>query len=132
MLPALIRKFHEAKERADPQVVIWGSGTPRREFLHVDDLAEAAVFLMREYSEEQFINVGSGEDLTIHALAELVAEVVGYTGSIVTDASKPDGTPRKVMDVSRLKAMGWAPRINLREGVERTLREFREQLAAAR
>jgi GDP-L-fucose synthase len=125
VLPALVRKFHEAKERGDPEVVLWGTGAPRREFLHVDDLAEAAVFLMQNYSEEQFINVGSGEDLTIRELAGLVAEVVGFSGSIVTDPSKPDGTPRKLMDVSRLKALGWAPRIRLHEGIQRTYGEFR-------
>jgi GDP-L-fucose synthase len=125
VLPALIRKFHEAKEQGDLEVVIWGTGTPRREFLHVDDLAAAAVFLMKNYSDEQFINVGSGEDLTIRELAEMVAQVVGYTGSIVTDPSKPDGTPRKLMDVSRLNKLGWSPRIPLRDGIERTYGEFR-------
>jgi len=124
VLPALIRKFHEAKEQGAREVVIWGTGTPRREFLHVDDLAAAAVFLMKNYSDEQFINVGSGEDLTIRELAEMVAQVVGYTGSIVTDPSKPDGTPRKLMDVSRLSTLGWSPRIPLREGIERTYGEF--------
>jgi GDP-L-fucose synthase len=124
VLPALIRKFHEAKEQGAREVVIWGTGTPRREFLHVDDLAAAAVFLMKNYSDEQFINVGSGEDLTIRELAEMVAQAVGYTGSIVTDPSKPDGTPRKLMDVSRLSKLGWSPRIPLREGIERTYVEF--------
>ena len=124
VLPALIRKFHEAKEQGASEVVIWGTGTPRREFLHVHDLAAAAVFLMENYSDEQFINVGSGEDLTIRELAEMVAQVVGYTGSIVTDTSKPDGTPRKLMDVSRLNKLGWSPRIPLREGIERTYAEF--------
>ncbi len=124
VLPTLIRKFHEAKAQGDREVVIWGTGTPRREFLHVDDVAEAAVFLMRNYSEEQFINVGSGEDLTIRELAELIAQVVGYTGAIVTDTSKPDGTPRKLMDVSRLNALGWRPRIGLREGIESTYHWF--------
>lgn len=128
VLPALIRKFHEAKERGDREVVIWGSGTPLREFLHADDLADAAVFLMRGYSDEQFINVGVGEDLTIRALAELVAEVVGYAGTIATDPSKPDGTPRKLMDVSRLHALGWRHRISLREGITETYASFRASL----
>ena len=125
VLPALIRKFHEARERGDREVVIWGSGTPLREFLHADDLADAAVFLMRHYSEEQFINVGVGEDLSIRALAELVAEVVGFQGTITTDPSKPDGTPRKLMDVSRLHALGWRHRIALRDGIAATYAWFR-------
>ena len=131
VLPALIRKFHEAKEQGASEVAIWGTGTPRREFLHVDDLAAAAVFLMKNYSDEQFINVGSGKDLTIRELAEMVAQVVGYTGSIVTDPSKPDGTPRKLMDVSRLNNLGWSPRIPLREGIERTYGEFQSAHAMA-
>ncbi len=117
VLPALIRRFHEAKARGDASVAIWGTGTPRREFLHVDDLADATVFLMQNYSGEQFLNVGTGTDLPIIELARLVAEVVGFEGSIVTDRSKPDGTPRKLLDVSRLEAMGWKARIGLREGV---------------
>jgi GDP-L-fucose synthase len=131
VLPALVRKFQEAKQGGAVEVVIWGTGTPRREFLHVDDLAEAAVFLMQNYSEEQFVNVGTGEDLTILELAQMVAEAVGFGGRIVTDPSKPDGTPRKLMDVSRLRAMGWQPKIALREGIERTVREYRAQLVAA-
>jgi GDP-L-fucose synthase len=99
--------------------------------LHVDDLAAAAVFLMQNYSEEQFINVGAGEDLTIRELAQLVADATGFPGSIVLDPGKPDGTPRKLMDVSRLKALGWSPKIGLREGIERTVREYRAQLDAA-
>jgi GDP-L-fucose synthase len=117
VLPALIRKFHEARHRGDKQVVIWGTGTPRREFLHVDDLADAAVFLMRKYSEEQSINVGTGQDLSIRELAELVAQVVGYAGAIGNDPSRPDGTPRKLLDVSRLDALGWRARIGLRDGL---------------
>jgi GDP-L-fucose synthase len=131
VLPALIRKFHEAKLRGDGEVVIWGTGTPRREFLHADDLADAAVFLMRRYSEEQFINVGSGQDLSIRELAEMVAEAVGYDGTITTDPSKPDGTPRKLMDVSRLHALGWRHRIELREGIARTYASFRATSATA-
>jgi GDP-L-fucose synthase len=125
VLPALVRKFDEAVQAKAPEVTLWGTGTPRREFLHVDDLAEAAVFLMQNYSSEDFINVGTGEDLTIRELAQLIADATGFRGRIVTDPSKPDGTPRKLMDVSRLKALGWAPRIGLREGIERTVREYR-------
>ena len=117
VLPALIRKFHEARERGDPTVTVWGSGTPRREFLHVDDLADAALFLMRTYDDEAIVNVGVGEDLTIRALAEWVREVVGYPGEIVYDASQPDGAPRKLLDVTRLHALGWRARIPLREGI---------------
>jgi GDP-L-fucose synthase len=122
--PALIRKFHEAVERGDESVTLWGTGTPRREFLHVDDMAAAAVFLMQEYSEEQFINVGTGEDLTIMELAQLVARTTGFQGRIVTDPGKPDGTPRKLLDVSKLRALGWAPRIGLADGIASTYREF--------
>lgn len=132
VMPALIRRFHEAKECGDASVAIWGTGTPRREFLHVDDLADAAVFLMQNYSGEQFLNVGTGTDLPIIELARLVAGVVGFEGSIVTDPSKPDGTPRKLLDVSRLEAMGWKARVGLREGVESTYTWFLEHLAAVR
>jgi len=124
VLPALIRKFHEAKQCGENTVTIWGSGTPRREFLHADDLADAVVFLMRHYSDDQFINVGSGEDLTIRELAQLVADVVGFEGTIATDPSKLDGTPRKLMDVSRLHALGWHHRIGLREGIVATYASF--------
>lgn len=132
VLPALIRRFHEAKERGDASVAIWGTGTPRREFLHVDDLADAAVFLMQNYSGEQFLNVGTGTDLAIIELARLVAEVVGFKGSIVTDPSKPDGTPRKLLDVSRLEAMGWKARIGLREGVAGAYAWYLENAGMAR
>jgi len=118
VLPALIRRFHEAKERGDASVTIWGTGTPRREFLHVDDLADAAVFLMRGYSGEEIVNVGTGVDVSIIDLARLVAGVVGFEGEIRTDPGKPDGTPRKLLDVGRLAGMGWKARIGLREGVE--------------
>ena len=120
VLPALIRRFHEAKESGEPQVVVWGNGTPRRELLHVDDLADAAVFLMRHFDSDEIINVGSGSDISIRELAELVGEVVGYRGRIVFDASKPDGTPRKLLDVSRLTALGWQPKIPLQAGIEQT------------
>jgi GDP-L-fucose synthase len=126
VLPALIRKFHEAKQRGASEVVLWGSGTPRREFLHVDDLAEAVLFLAREYNDGEIINIGAGEDISIGDLAELVRDAVGYSGGIVNDTTKPDGTPRKLLDVSRLHAFGWRPRIGLREGVAQTYRWFRE------
>jgi GDP-L-fucose synthase len=124
VLPALIRKFHEAKLAGSAEVVMWGTGTPKREFLHVDDLADAAVFLMRNYSEEGIINVGVGEDLSIRELARLVAETVGYAGKIVNDLTKPDGTPRKLMEVSRLHALGWKARISLRDGIASTYQWF--------
>jgi len=124
VLPALIRKFHEAKVANAPEVVMWGTGSPRREFLHVDDMADATVFLMGNYSGEGMVNVGVGEDVSIRELAALVGEVVGFEGRIVNDASKPDGTPRKLLDVSRLHAMGWKARIGLRDGISRTYQWF--------
>jgi len=127
VLPALIRRFHEAKLAGAPRVVLWGTGTPRREFLHVDDLADAALFLMRHYDEGGIINVGTGEDLTIAELAALVREVVGYRGEIGFDPSMPDGMPRKLLDVSRLRALGWRPKIPLREGIEATYRWYCEE-----
>ncbi|MEQ1440748.1 GDP-L-fucose synthase [Fontimonas sp. SYSU GA230001] len=132
VLPALIRKFHEAKLRKEPQVVMWGTGTPRREFLHVDDLGAAAVFLMQRYSDDAFVNVGVGEDVTIRELGEIVKTVVGYEGEVVQDLTKPDGTPRKLLDVSKLHALGWRARIDLREGIEQTYRWFLEAGAGAR
>lgn len=129
VLPALLRKFHEAKERGDAEVVMWGTGTPRREFMHVDDLGDAAVFLMQNYSDEAFVNVGVGEDVTIRELGQLVGEVVGFRGKIVQDLSKPDGTPRKLMDVDRLSALGWKARIALRDGVAETYQWFVEHYA---
>ena len=132
VLPALMRKFHEAKLASAPEVVMWGTGTPRREFLHVDDLADAAVFLMQHYSDEGIVNVGVGEDVTIRELAEQVAGVVGYGGRIVNDTSKPDGTPRKLLDVSRLHALGWHARMPLRAGIEQTYAWFLRNHAQAR
>ncbi|MBP9591410.1 MAG: GDP-L-fucose synthase [Steroidobacteraceae bacterium] len=124
VLPALIRRFHEARVRGDPEVVVWGTGAPRREFLHVDDLAGAAVFLMRTFDGEEPVNVGCGSDVTIRELAELVAGEVGFGGRLRFDSSKPDGTPRKLLDVSRATALGWVPRIQLRDGISRTYRWF--------
>jgi GDP-L-fucose synthase len=117
VLPALLRKAHEARTRGDPEFVVWGSGTPRREFLYVDDLADACVHLMEAGVEAPLLNIGSGSDVTIRELAETVMEVVGYRGRIVFDASKPDGTPRKLLDVSRLAALGWKARTGLRDGI---------------
>lgn len=124
VLPALIRRFHEAKVTGAPCVTCWGTGAPRREFLHSDDLGRACVFLMRAYSEEQFINVGSGSDLTIKELAELIARVVGYAGEIAWDATKPDGTPRKLMDSSRLFALGWKPLVEFEAGIRAAYDDF--------
>lgn len=132
VLPALIRRFHEAREQGRPEVVAWGTGSPRREFLHVDDLADACAFLLGQAEPPDWINVGTGTDVTIRELTELVADVTGYRGRIVWDATKPDGTPRKLMDVTRLSALGWRARVGLREGVERTYAGFREELAAGR
>lgn len=120
VLPALIRKFHEAKEGNALSVVVWGTGKPRREFLHVDDLADACLFLMQKYNESELINIGSGEDLTIEELALLVKEVVGYKGEVEFDISKPDGMARKLLEVSKLHSLGWRPRISLRRGIEDT------------
>jgi GDP-L-fucose synthase len=119
VLPALLRKFHEAKVSGNKEVVVWGSGTPRREFLHVDDLADACFFLMHHYDESEPINVGVGEDVSIRELAVLIAQVVEYDGAVAWDRAKPDGTPRKLLDVSRLKAVGWKAQIELKEGLER-------------
>ena len=124
VLPALIRKAHEAKEAGAASITIWGTGTPRREVLHVDDLADGAVFLLKEYSGEEHVNLGSGEDLPIIDLARLVCEVVGFDGDIVTDTSKPDGTPRKLMSGDKLAAMGWRPTIGLQQGISDAYRAF--------
>ncbi len=124
VMPALVRRFHEAKEGGLAEVVVWGTGAPRREFLHVDDLAEASLFVMREYEGAGILNVGVGEDISIRELAELVKDVVGYRGELRFDASKPDGTPRKLLDVSRLAAMGWSAKKPLRQGLEETYAWF--------
>jgi GDP-L-fucose synthase len=130
VLPALIRRFHEAREAGRPEVGAWGTGSPRREFLHVDDLAEACAFLLKQENPPDWINVGTGTDVTIRELTETVAAVTGYRGKITWDASKPDGTPRKLMDVSRLAALGWRARIGLREGIERTYASFLAEKAS--
>ncbi|MEW6664786.1 MAG: GDP-L-fucose synthase [Thermodesulfobacteriota bacterium] len=128
VLAALIRKIHEAKMRRETTVTVWGTGTPRREFLHVDDLADACLFLMERYEESEIINIGVGKDISVRELAELIAEVVGYRGRISFDPSKPDGTPRKLLDVGRLEALGWKSRISLREGIRGTYEWYRKRL----
>jgi GDP-L-fucose synthase len=132
VLPALIRRFHDAKVAKLPAVELWGSGTPRREFLHADDFADAAVFLMERYSDEAPINVGRGDDVTILELARTIREVVGFEGELVFDRSKPDGAPRKLLDVSRLNALGWSASIGLRQGIEQTYAWFKAHYADAR
>ncbi|MFN3548830.1 MAG: GDP-L-fucose synthase family protein [Mesorhizobium sp.] len=126
VMPALIRKAHEARLAGAPEIVVWGTGTPRREFLHVDDCADACVHLMKSYSGEGHVNVGSGEDITILDLTRLVCKVVGYEGGIVHDLTKPDGTPRKLMAADRLRALGWKPSIGLEEGIASAYRAFLE------
>jgi GDP-L-fucose synthase len=129
VLPALMRKFHEAKTANARNVVVWGSGKPLREFMHVDDLAGAAVFLMQNYSSSEIVNVGTGHEVTIAGLAAMMAETVGYHGEIVHDPSKPDGTPRKLLDISRLLSLGWAPRIQLADGIRDTYQWYLENVA---
>jgi GDP-L-fucose synthase len=124
VLPALMRKCHEAKLNGEKSLVIWGSGTPMREFLHVEDCADAVVFLMKHYSDHDHVNIGFGADISIKELAKLIAEIVGFQGDIVCDTSKPDGTPRKLMSNKKLNALGWKPRISLRDGIEQTYRWF--------
>lgn len=131
VLPALLRRFSEAMRRGDREVVVWGTGSPRREFLYVDDLAEAAVLLMDRYDSDEPINVGCGEDLTIAEIAVLVAEVVGYKGKIVFDPSRPDGTPRKILDISAIRALGWKPRTSLLSGLRTTWEWYQAQTASA-
>jgi len=129
VLPAFIRRFHEAKVSGAPTVTVWGTGSPRREFLHVDDLAQACLMLLQKYDSEMTINVGCGEDLPIKELAETVADVVGFTGTIEWDSSKPDGMPRKLLDTSRINALGWTPQISLRDGLTSTYAWYLENVA---
>ena len=126
VLPAMIRKFHEAKESKNESVTLWGTGSPMREFLHADDLAEACAYLMENYSEPQFINVGTGIDITIKELAETVSKIVGFEGRLVWDTTKPNGTPRKLMDVSKLHEQGWKHKIDLQEGISLAYQDFLE------
>jgi GDP-L-fucose synthase len=132
VLPGLIRRFHEATVGGADTVTVWGTGTPRREFLHVDDLADAVLHLLRTYDGEDIVNIGWGEDVTIRELAELVVSVTGYRGRLIFDTTKPDGTPRKLLDTSRLTGLGWRPQISLKTGIERTYAWFREHAADAR
>jgi GDP-L-fucose synthase len=129
VLPALIRKAHEAKLAGAPSLTIWGTGTPKREFLHVDDCADACVHLVKTYSEAQHVNVGAGEDISIFELAKMICEIVGFDGAIVRDESKPDGTPRKLLSIDRMRALGWNPGIGLREGISATYSWFLENRA---
>ena len=127
VIPALIQRMHQAKKSRSPEVVIWGTGTPRREFLHCDDLAQAVRFLFEKYDSPEIINIGWGEDMTIRELAMLIRKVVGFEGELVFDETKPDGTPQKLLDVGRLRSLGWEPKIPLEQGVEQTYRWFVEQ-----
>jgi len=124
VLPALIRKMHDARIMYKPEVSVWGTGTPKREFLHVDDLASACLFLMQNYEDSEIINIGTGDDISIKDLAEMVKEVIGYQGRLVFDASKPDGTPRKLLDVSKINSIGWKATIDLQTGIEQTYKWF--------
>ena len=124
VLPALIRKFHEASRDKAPSVTLWGSGKPRREFLHADDLADACYFLMQHYDEGGYVNIGWGEDIEIKELAQLIKKISGYTGDIIHDTSKPDGTPRKLMDVTKLRNMGWQASISLEEGIRKVYQDY--------
>jgi GDP-L-fucose synthase len=126
VVPALMRKMHEARERGEAEVPLWGTGKPLREFLHVDDLAEALLFLMQHYSDAEHVNVGVGKDLSIRELAETIARVVGYQGELAFDPCKPDGTPRKLVDTTKINALGWHPRIGLEEGLRDTYRWYLE------
>jgi GDP-L-fucose synthase len=132
VLPALIRRFHEARQRGDATLSIWGTGTPRREFLHVEDLADAVVYLLENYDDEPIINIGWGEDVTIRELAEIIADVAGFRGRLVFDSTKPDGTPRKLLDTARLSSLGWKPKIRLRAGIEHTYAWFQKHADDAR
>lgn len=129
VLPALVRKFYEAKMNHDPYVVVWGTGRPKREFLHSDDLADACIYLMNHYDGNEIVNIGVGKELTIRELAEKVKEVIGYTGDIHFDSSKPDGTPRKIVDVTKLHALGWKANISLDQGLKRTYQDFLNTLS---
>ncbi|MBA3652189.1 MAG: NAD-dependent epimerase/dehydratase family protein, partial [Chthoniobacterales bacterium] len=125
VLPALMRKAHEAKKSGAPELVVWGSGKPRREFLHVDDLAAACFFLLQNYDSPEIINIGTGTDLSVRELAELICDVVGFEGNLAWDASKPDGTPRKLLDTTKINSLGWEPTIALRDGIAQTYDWFR-------
>ena len=125
MILGMIKKICLAKDQNHPTVTIWGTGTPRREFLHVDDCADAIIFLLKKYSEYNHINIGAGTDIKISELAFLISEIIGYNGKIVYDKSRPDGTPRKLLDISKIKKLGWGPKISLKEGLRKTIKEYR-------
>ena len=127
VLPALIRKFFDSKQENRPYVEVWGTGTPRREFLYVDDLADACIFLMNNYSDSEIINIGTGEDISIKELAMLIGDIVGYTGELIFDSTKPDGTQRKLLDVSKLRSLGWKNKISLRQGIEDVCKWYKEK-----
>jgi GDP-L-fucose synthase len=130
-MPALIRKFHEAKMSNEPEVLVWGTGSPKREFLHVDDMADACVYLMENYDASEtgeFVNIGVGKDLPIRELVEMIGDIVGYEGRIVYDTTKPDGTPQKLLDVTKLNGLGWEAKISLRDGIEQTYKWYTEHL----
>jgi GDP-L-fucose synthase len=129
VLPAMIRKFHEAKLNNEPSVTIWGSGKPKREFLHADDLANACIYLMHQYNEAGLVNIGTGEDIEIGELAKMVKEIVGFKGTINNDLTKPDGTPRKLMDVSKLHNFGWKHQIDLYQGIQAVYQEFQQNIS---
>lgn len=131
VLPALIRRFHEAKLADSESISIWGTGNPRREFLHSDDLADAVLFLMENYNDSEIVNVGCGEDQTIRVLAETISEVVGYSGRLEFDSSRPDGTPQKILDISKIRVLGWAPEISLKKGLEQVYQWYTEQGSSA-
>ena len=130
VLPALIRKMHEAKIRSEHEVVVWGTGSPRREALHVNDLASACIFLMNYYDESEMINVGSGENLSIRELARLISDIIGFKGDIIFDESKPDGAPRKLLDISKIRKLGWTPEIGLEEGIRQTYQWYENYVNA--
>jgi len=132
VLPALIRRFHEAKLADSESISIWGTGNPRREFLHSDDLADAVLFLMENYNDSEIVNVGCGEDQTIRVLAETISEVVGYSGSLAFDSSRPDGTPQKILDISKIRVLGWRPEITLKKGLEQVYQWYTEQKSSAK
>lgn len=127
VLPALIRKFHTAKKNKSEEVILWGTGNPKREFLHVDDLADACLFLMNHFNEPGFVNVGTGTDLSIMELAEMISQIVGYEGRIINDVTKPDGTPRKLMDVSKINKLGWQAKIELKQGIKNVYRDLKDE-----
>jgi GDP-L-fucose synthase len=127
VLPALIRKFHEAKINGQPSVEVWGTGSPLREFLHVDDLAQACCFLMQNYNDKEFVNVGCGNDLSIKELAEMIQGIVGFQGELIWNTDKPDGTPRKLMDISKIKSLGWSPKIELQTGIESVYQDYQSK-----